>query len=82
MRETGGLEHASTITLALQAHRLTKCASHLLSAKYLDEYLIFAWINVMNTWILGFYQDLVFIFVFVCIFLHKAEVKYCLIFLA
>ena len=27
MRETGGLETASTITLALQANRLTKCAS-------------------------------------------------------
>ena len=28
MRETGGLELASTITLILQANRLTKCASH------------------------------------------------------
>ena len=28
-RETGGFELASTITLALQANRLTKCASHL-----------------------------------------------------
>ena len=28
MRETGGLELASTITLVLQANRLTKCASH------------------------------------------------------
>ena len=28
MRETGGLEVASTITLVLQANRLTKCASH------------------------------------------------------
>ena len=27
MRETGGLELASTITLVLQASRLTKCAS-------------------------------------------------------
>ena len=27
-RETGGFELASTITLALQANRLTKCASH------------------------------------------------------
>ena len=28
MRETGGLELASTITLVLQANRQTKCASH------------------------------------------------------
>ena len=28
MRETSGLELASTITLVLQANRLTKCASH------------------------------------------------------
>ena len=28
MRETGGFELASTITLVLQAKRLTKCASH------------------------------------------------------
>ena len=28
MRETGGLELASTITLVFQANRLTKCASH------------------------------------------------------
>ena len=28
MRETGGLELASTITLVLQANRLIKCASH------------------------------------------------------
>ena len=28
-RETGGFELASTITLVLQANRLTKCASHL-----------------------------------------------------
>ena len=28
MRETGGIELASTITLVLQANRLTKCASH------------------------------------------------------
>ena len=28
MRETGGLELASTNTLELQANRLTKCASH------------------------------------------------------
>ena len=28
MREIGGLELASTITLVLQANRLTKCASH------------------------------------------------------
>ena len=26
--ETGGYEHASTITLVLQANQLTKCASH------------------------------------------------------
>ena len=30
MRETVGLELASTVTLALQANRLTKCASHFL----------------------------------------------------
>ena len=29
MRETGGLELASTITLALQANQLTTCASNL-----------------------------------------------------
>ena len=29
--ETGGFELASTITLALQANRLTKCASHLVT---------------------------------------------------
>ena len=29
-RETGGFELASTITLVLQANRLTKCASHLI----------------------------------------------------
>ena len=28
MRETGGPELASTITLVLQVNRLTKCASH------------------------------------------------------
>ena len=28
MRETGGFELTSTITLVLQANRLTKCASH------------------------------------------------------
>ena len=28
MRETGGLELASTITFVLQANRLTNCASH------------------------------------------------------
>ena len=28
MRESGGLELASTITLVLQANLLTKCASH------------------------------------------------------
>ena len=28
MRETGGVELASTITLLLQANQLTKCASH------------------------------------------------------
>ena len=43
MRETGGLELASTVTLVLQANRLTKCASHIktnnpVSANSFGEY--------------------------------------------
>ena len=45
MRETGGLELASTITLALQANRLTKCASHptLATLHYLQFYSHCCW---------------------------------------
>ena len=57
MRETGGFELASTITLVLQANRLTKCASH---NYFHSEYLPFPYgsrYRARNTWHTAFIFD-------------------------
>ena len=47
-REPGGLELASSITLALQASRLTKCASHPKSLFYLFNIIVYSRIRLYS----------------------------------